>query len=75
MSDAQPIDLAYLFFTSESTGLPKAIMVENQNLGSYVSATREAVKVSCGSRVLQFAPLAFDAFILEWAVTLLIKAL
>ncbi|KAM3512715.1 hypothetical protein MY11210_003668 [Beauveria gryllotalpidicola] len=68
--DAQPTDLAYLVFTSGSTGLPKAIMVENQNLSSYVSATRNVVKVGRGSRVLQFAPFAFDASILEWAVTL-----
>lgn len=70
VQDAQPDDLAYLVFTSGSTGQPKAIMVENQNLSSYVSATRNVVKVGSGSRVLQFAPFAFDASILEWAVTL-----
>lgn len=68
--NAQPTDLAYLVFTSGSTGLPKAIMVENQNLSSYISSTRNVVKVGRGSRVLQFAPFAFDASILEWAVTL-----
>lgn len=70
VQDAQPDDLAYLVFTSGSTGQPKAIMVEQQNLSSYVSATRNVVKVGSGSRVLQFAPFAFDASILEWAVTL-----
>ncbi|EGX94166.1 non-ribosomal peptide synthetase [Cordyceps militaris CM01] len=70
VSGAAPTDLAYLVFTSGSTGLPKAIEVEHQNLSSYVSATRAVVPVGRGSRVLQFAPFAFDASVLEWAVTL-----
>ncbi|KAJ2964349.1 hypothetical protein NQ176_g10799 [Zarea fungicola] len=70
MPDAKPTDLAYIIFTSGSTGQPKAIMVEHQNLSSYVSSTRDVVKVGLRSRVLQFAPFAFDASVLEWAVTL-----
>lgn len=70
IANAQPTDLAYIVFTSGSTGTPKAIMVEHQNLSSYVSSTRNVVKVGQGSRVLQFATFAFDASILEWAVTL-----
>lgn len=70
VTDAEPTDLAYIIFTSGSTGTPKAIMVEHQNLSSYVSSTRQVVKIGPGSRVLQFATFAFDASILEWAVTL-----
>ncbi len=70
ISDRQPDDLAYIVFTSGSTGTPKAIMVEHQNLSHYVSSTRSVVRVGPGSRVLQFATFAFDASILEWAVTL-----
>ncbi|XP_044717203.1 AMP-binding enzyme domain-containing protein [Hirsutella rhossiliensis] len=65
-----PTDLAYIIFTSGSTGMPKAIMVEHQNLSSYVSSARETVKIGPGSRVLQLATFAFDASILECAVTL-----
>lgn len=45
-------------------------MVEHQNLSSYVSAARSVVKIGPGSKVLQFATFAFDASILEWAVSL-----
>ena len=57
-------------FTSGSTGTPKAIMVEQSNLSHYVSAARSVVSVGPGSRVLQFATFAFDASVLEWAVSL-----
>ncbi|KAF3005606.1 putative secondary metabolism biosynthetic enzyme [Curvularia kusanoi] len=62
--------LAYVVFTSGSTGQPKGVMVEHSNLSHYVSAARSVVKIGPGSRVLQFATFAFDASILEWAVTL-----
>jgi len=45
-------------------------MVEHQNLSHYVSAARSVVKIGPSSRVLQFASFAFDASVLEWAVTL-----
>lgn len=70
VTGCQPTDLAYIVFTSGSTGMPKAIMVEHQNLSSYVSSTRDVVKIGQGSRVLQFATFAFDASLLECAVTL-----
>ncbi|GAB1200511.1 hypothetical protein APSETT444_009884 [Aspergillus pseudonomiae] len=49
---------------------PKGIMVEHANVAHYVSAARSLVHIGPGSRVLQFASFAFDASILEWAVTL-----
>jgi len=45
-------------------------MVEHSNFSHYVSASRSSVKIGPGSRVLQFATFAFDASVLEWAVTL-----
>lgn len=57
-------------FTSGSTGQPKGVMVEHSNLSHYVSAAQSIVKIGPGSRVLQFATFAFDASVLEWAITL-----
>ena len=57
-------------FTSGSTGQPKGVMVEHSNLSHYVSAARSVVKIGPNTQVLQFATFAFDASILEWAVSL-----
>lgn len=45
-------------------------MVEHANVAHFVSAARNLVHIGPGSRVLQFASFAFDASVLEWAVTL-----
>ena len=59
-----------MVYTSGSTGQPKDVMVEHSNLGHYVGACRDLVKIGPNSRVLQFASFSFDACVLEWAVTL-----
>ncbi|KAL2168434.1 hypothetical protein VTG60DRAFT_7295 [Thermothelomyces hinnuleus] len=62
--------MASVIFTSGSTGQPKGVMIDQTNISHYVSATRSVYKVGPFSRVLQFASFAFDASLLEWAVTL-----
>ncbi|KAL2182237.1 non-ribosomal peptide synthetase [Thermothelomyces heterothallicus CBS 203.75] len=62
--------LASVIFTSGSTGQPKGVMIDQANISHYVSATRSVYKIGPFSRVLQFASFAFDASLLEWAVTL-----
>jgi amino acid adenylation domain-containing protein len=63
--------LAYVIFTSGSTGRPKAVGLSRAGLANLVRAESEAFGIGPGSRVLQFAPLAFDAAVAEIAVTLL----
>ncbi|WP_375771706.1 amino acid adenylation domain-containing protein [Archangium gephyra] len=58
VSDAQ---LAYLIFTSGSTGEPKGVMVEHRSVVNHNLAIAARFGLRPGDRMLQFAPLSFDA--------------
>jgi amino acid adenylation domain-containing protein len=66
----QPHHAAYLTFTSGSTGRPKGVIVPHQGVLRLVFDTQN-IPISAQDRVLQFAPLAFDASTLEiWGALL-----
>jgi amino acid adenylation domain-containing protein len=58
VSDAQ---LAYLVFTSGSTGEPKGVMVEHRSVVNHNLAIVQRFGLREGDRMLNFAPLTFDA--------------
>ena len=60
-----PRQLAYLLYSSGSTGRSKAIMIERGNLGAFVRALRSRLELSARDRWLQLASPAFDVFIEE----------
>ncbi|MGR3279178.1 amino acid adenylation domain-containing protein [Acaryochloris marina NIES-2412] len=62
--------LAYVVYTSGSTGNPKGVMVEHLALASFVNGAIQQYGFQAGDRVLQFAPLHFDASIEEIFTTL-----
>ncbi|MDC0773368.1 non-ribosomal peptide synthetase [Streptomyces sp. HD] len=55
-----PDDLAYVLYTSGSTGLPKGVAMPHRSLAGLVDWQRHRSGCGDGSRTLQFAPLSFD---------------
>jgi acyl-coenzyme A synthetase/AMP-(fatty) acid ligase len=58
-------DLAYMIFTSGTTGEPKGVMVSNKNLLSFLDALQNTVPTNENTVMLQFASFSFDASIWE----------
>ena len=65
-----PEHLAYIIHTSGSSGQPKGVLLTHRGLSNLIAAQAVAFASTRQSRVLQFAPLNFDAAISEIFVTL-----
>jgi fengycin family lipopeptide synthetase D/tyrocidine synthetase-3 len=63
-------DLAYMIFTSGTTGEPKGVMISNKNLLSFLEALQNTIPTSENTTMLQFASFSFDASIWEIFSTL-----
>ncbi|UCV30320.1 non-ribosomal peptide synthetase [Ferribacterium limneticum] len=61
---ASPDNLAYILYTSGSTGQPKGVMVEHRAIVRLICETGYA-RFAADERFLQFAPVAFDASTFE----------
>jgi len=65
-----PAQPAYVIHTSGSTGVPKGVVVSRAALAAFVRAAAERYGPGPDDRVLQFAPLHFDAAVEEIFLTL-----
>lgn len=64
-------DLAYVTFTSGTTGMPKGIMIEQHSLLNLNEYMKKQLKVSSTDRVIQYSEIRFDGFIWESTMALL----
>jgi amino acid adenylation domain-containing protein len=55
-----PECLAYVMYTSGSSGRPKGVMIEHRGLVNYITAAAAEFGLTAADRVLQFASVAFD---------------
>lgn len=67
-----PNNLAYIMYTSGTTGKPKGVMIEHGNLTNLMYAIKDR-NLPVGSKVLCTAPPTFDCFIWEMLEAIVTK--
>ncbi|NJO00165.1 MAG: amino acid adenylation domain-containing protein, partial [Anaerolineales bacterium] len=69
-SPVTPANLAYVMYTSGSTGQPKGVMIEHHALARYSETARLQYKLHATDRFLQFSSISFDISVEEIFSTL-----
>ncbi|KAJ4297840.1 hypothetical protein N0V90_005736 [Kalmusia sp. IMI 367209] len=70
-SNVTPHNLAYVIFTSGTTGKPKGTLIEHSAFATNARDHSKLLGINSSSRVLQFANYVFDASVLDILTTLM----
>lgn len=68
---SKPDGIAYVLYTSGTTGRPKGVMIENHSVVNYAHAFEDEMKIRPGDVMLQYSVCSFDIFVEEVFATLL----
>src|SRR5713101_4820560 len=71
-ADVAPGQLAYIYFTSDSTGEPKGAMCEHAGMLNHLFAKIDDLKIGAGDVVAQTAPQCFDISLWQLISALLV---
>ncbi|OBP13495.1 hypothetical protein A5320_18280 [Rheinheimera sp. SA_1] len=63
--DVAPQAPAYVLYTSGSTGIPKGVVVSQQNVANFLQAMSQQLPSNCCERVLAITTVSFDIAVLE----------
>jgi amino acid adenylation domain-containing protein len=66
--EVKPEAIAYLLFTSGSTGIPKAVMVANRNVTSFLDYMGDRYQITENDRFSQMFDLTFDLSVFDMFV-------
>jgi D-alanine--poly(phosphoribitol) ligase subunit 1 len=70
----EPTDLAYIMFTSGTTGVPKGVMISQAAVDAFIAMIGERLQLTPDDRTLEVTELGFDVSVLNMFATWQAKA-